>query len=69
MKKKARLIFISWADGAWNPVNTYENDLPDMDFHPGCFFEAEIELDEDQQEQLDEALAKGYYPMVVVKKD
>ena len=60
---KINLVFNDWKKGMKSVYNTEEGlDLSMRSFHSGTTFNAEIDLDEYEEEELKEALQKGFVP-------
>jgi len=66
---KIKLVFEDWQKNGESVYSTANGiDLTLGDFHSGTTFNGEIELTKDQEEELNDAMAKGYYPVFWVTK-
>ena len=64
---KIELVFWTWTKGGEDIYLTEESVWLSMGlFHGGTSFNGTIELDEQDAEELAEALSKGYSPMFMV---
>jgi len=68
---KVALVFEDWRDKDHKSVySTMKGiDLSMGDFHSGATFEAEIELDKEQEADLKQSLEEGYIPVFYVSKN
>ena len=64
---KVKLVFDDWRRGSKSVYSTEEGvELSIGDFHSGTTFNAEIELNVEQEEDLKEALESGATPVFYV---
>jgi len=70
-RMECELVFHDWIKGGKSIYQTEEGvGLSTGDFHSGSTFPGEIELDEEQTQELKDAIDKGYSPVfyIVQKK-
>jgi hypothetical protein len=65
---KINLVFSDWLKNNKSVYNT-NSELSYGDFHSGTVFKAEIKLDEQQQEELQEYLKQGFVPVFELNEE
>ena len=64
---KIKLIFTDWLSNGKSIYNTEKGvDLSMGQFHSGTTFDAEIDLDQDDVDDLEECIRSGYTPVFEV---
>ncbi len=66
---KIKLIFADWQNSNFHSIyNTDKGiDLSFGDFHSGSTFDAVITLNQEQQDELESALEKGFIPLFYIR--
>jgi len=60
---KIRMVFDDWRNSKGKSVYGTEHELSYGDFHSGTIFEGEIDIDAESEEELKEAMEKGFVPV------
>ena len=69
-RMKLKLVFDDWQKDWKSVYNTEEGvDLSLRSFHAGTTFNAEIQLDQYEEEELKKALSNGFVPFFYVIED
>ena len=66
---KIKLVFADWQNSEFDSIYNAPQGIPLTigDFHSGSKFDAIIELDEEQHDELKTALRKGFIPFITIR--
>jgi hypothetical protein len=66
---KVELVFDDWRDKSGRSVYGTNYELSLSDFHSGTIFQGEIDLDEESERKLTQALEQGFVPVFYITKE